>query len=156
MKLNLAKSAAAAAAVALFLAAPLSAQADLPGKHPGFLHALTDLRSARWLISHRQGDAVVSNHEDAAIQKIVAAISDIQRDAVSDGKALEDHPAADAPASRADRLKRAQDLLRAAHRDVNAEEDNPKAILLKKVALNNIDEATKDLDAAIWDATHGK
>ena len=156
MRFSLPKSAATAAALAALLIPPLSAHADTPGRHPGFLHALTDLRSARWLISHRTGDAVVSGHEEVAIQKIVAAISDIQRDAVSDGKALADHPAADAPASKADRLNRALALLDAAHKDVNAEEDNPKAIELKKVALNNIDEATQQLKAALWDLSHAK
>ncbi|HEY2662642.1 MAG TPA: hypothetical protein VGI79_23185 [Caulobacteraceae bacterium] len=155
MKLNLSTS-AVAVATAMFLVVPLSAHADLPGKHPGYLHALTDLRSARWLISHRPGDTVVSAHEDAAVQKIVAAISDIQRDAVNDGKGLEDHPAADAPAFKADRLTRALELLNAAHKDVNAEEDNPKAAELKKVALNNIDEAAKQLKAALWDLSHAK
>ncbi|MEH2129414.1 MAG: hypothetical protein V7K86_01855, partial [Nostoc sp.] len=36
-----------------------SAYADLPGKHPYYLHALTDLRTARWLLEHRPGDAAV-------------------------------------------------------------------------------------------------
>jgi hypothetical protein len=36
---------AAAAAVALFVAAPT--WADNPGKHPAYLHALSDLRDAR-------------------------------------------------------------------------------------------------------------
>ena len=34
-------------ALLLLLALPLAANADLPGKHPYYLHALTDLRTAR-------------------------------------------------------------------------------------------------------------
>jgi hypothetical protein len=33
-----------------------SAQADTAGDHPGYLHALTDLRGARWNLQHRPGD----------------------------------------------------------------------------------------------------
>ena len=31
------------------------AYADLPGRHPAYLHALTDLRTARWMVEHRPG-----------------------------------------------------------------------------------------------------
>src|SRR6185437_12717264 len=30
-----------------------------------YLHALTDLRTARWMLEHRRGDAAVSGQEDA-------------------------------------------------------------------------------------------
>ena len=156
MKLHSATPAAAVAALAMALVAPLSAHADIPGKHPGFLHALTDLRSARWLIAHRPGDAAVSAHEDVATKDIVAAISDIQRAAIDDGKGLEDHPALDAPASKQGRLQRALEILKTAHEDVNAEEDNPQARELKKVALKNIDAAYHEVDGALWDLGHGK
>ena len=56
---------------------PLFANADLPGKHPAYLHALTDLRTARWMLEHRPGDAAVSGNEDAAITEIDAAIREI-------------------------------------------------------------------------------
>ena len=29
---------------------PFAALADMPGKHPGYLHALSDLRAARWFL----------------------------------------------------------------------------------------------------------
>ena len=32
---------------------PFAANADMPGKHPYYLHALSDLRAARWMLSHR-------------------------------------------------------------------------------------------------------
>lgn len=148
-------SAALFGAAAVLLAVPMTAQADLPGRHPGFLHALSDLRAARWLITHRAGDAKISAHEDAAVQDIVAAISDIQRASIDDGKNLDDHPATDAPPSREGRLKRAQELLTQAHHDVNQPDSDPMTIELKKVALKNIQDATHEVDGALWDATHG-
>jgi hypothetical protein len=69
----------------LLVAAPFAANADLPGKHPFYLHALSDLRAARWLIEHRPGDAVVSGQEDVAVAEIDKAIGEIKRAAIDDG-----------------------------------------------------------------------
>src|SRR6201999_1584352 len=82
----------------------LAANADLPGKHPFYLHALSDLRAARWMESHRPGDAAVSGQEDVAIAEIDVAIGEIKKAAIDDGKNLEDHPKIDGPNDRKGRL----------------------------------------------------
>src|ERR1700677_1277708 len=88
-------------ASALLAVAPLAfAHADLPGKHPLYLHALSDLRTARWMIEHRPGDAAVSGHEDVAIQEIDAAIGEVKAAAIDDGKDIHDHPSVDIGADR--------------------------------------------------------
>jgi hypothetical protein len=69
----------------VFLAVPFAANADLPGKHPAYLHALGDLRTARWMLEHRPGDAAVSEHEDMAIMEIDKAIGEIKHAAIDDG-----------------------------------------------------------------------
>src|SRR5580704_9289969 len=74
------------------LALPFAANADLPGKHPAYLHALSDLRAARWMLEHRPGDAAVSEHEDMAIMEIDKAIGEIKHAAIDDGKDIHDHP----------------------------------------------------------------
>ena len=80
------------AAFLLALTLPFAANADLPGKHPAYLHALSDLRAARWMMQHRPGDAAVSAHEDVAIAEIDAAIGEIKHAAIDDGKNIGDHP----------------------------------------------------------------
>ena len=86
---------AALALTASFTA--LSAHAaDLPGKHPAYLHALTDLRAARWNLEHRAGDAAVSAQEDVAIVETDRAIHEARTAAMEDGKNVEDHPQEDA------------------------------------------------------------
>jgi hypothetical protein len=65
------------AGVALAFVLPLAANADLPGNHPAYLHALSDLRAARWMLEHRAGDAAVSGQEDVAITEIDAAINEM-------------------------------------------------------------------------------
>ena len=75
------------------------AMADLPGKHPGFLHALTDLRTARWFLNHQPGDAKVYGDEDVAITEIDAAIGEIKKAAIRRRKGPERPPGSSTPRS---------------------------------------------------------
>lgn len=140
---------------ASLLAMSSASFADLPGKHPAYLHALSDLRAARWLLEHRPGDAAVSGHEDLAIQNIDAAIGELKRASIDDGKDLRDHPAIDVPNDHPGRLHRAAELLRQAHSDVNREEDDPAAHGLKHRALEHVSIALRETEGAIHAAEHG-
>jgi hypothetical protein len=124
------------------LAAPLVANADLPGKHPAYLHALSDLRSARWMLEHRPGGAAVSGQEDVAISEIDKAIGEIKRAAIDDGKDIHDHPAVDVPTDNPGRLHQALELLHKAHGDIAKEEDDPMTQGLRDRALGHIHLAT--------------
>src|SRR6201986_1707016 len=75
----------------------LAANADLPGKHPYYLHALSDLRPARWMLEHRPGAAAVSGQEDVAISEIDAALGEIRKASIEDGKDVHDHSGVDLP-----------------------------------------------------------
>ena len=130
------------------------ARADLPGRHPFYLHALSDLRSARWLLEHRPGDAMVSTHEDIAIQAIDRAINEIRRASIDDGKDLRDHPQMDVPGEHGGRLHRAVEILRRVHSDVAREEDDPASRGLRNRAVGNVDEAIHQTEAAIFDIEH--
>ena len=121
-------------------AAP-AAFADQPGKHPAYLHALTDLRSARYNLQRRKGDAEVRWDESRAIGDIDAAIRKIKEASIDDGKNLDDHPPVDAHEPYSGRLHRALAALKAAHDDVDREEDNEYAQGLKHRALKDIDAA---------------
>jgi len=74
------------AGLLLALALPFAVNADMPGKHPAYLHALSDLRTARWMLEHRPGDAAVSAREDVAVAEIDASINEIKHAAIDDGK----------------------------------------------------------------------
>ena len=128
---------------------PLAAHADLPGHHPGYLHALTDLRDARWALEHRPGDAAVSRREDVAITEIDAAIREAKVAAAEDGKNLAERPRSDAGADRPGRLHRAAELLQQARRDVAQEEDNPQARVLRNRVVIHIDAAIRATESAI-------
>src|ERR1700728_3365878 len=66
-----------------------------PQRHPAYLHALSDLRAARWLIEHHPGDWAQTSDEVEAVRQIDAAINDIRKAAIDDGKNLGDHPRVD-------------------------------------------------------------
>jgi hypothetical protein len=141
---------------AIFCAAllPFAAQADIPGQHPGYLHALSDLHAARWSLEHRPGDPAVSSQEDMALSEIDGAIGEIKRAAREDGKNLGDRPHEDAQLDRPGRLHHTVELLRKAHDDLAQEEDNPEARELKHRSLEHIDRAIEATEHAIRDVEH--
>jgi len=136
----------------LMLLVPFTANADLPGNHPAYLHALSDLRAARWMLEHRPGDPAVSGQEDVAIVEIDAAIGEIKRAAIDDGKDIHDHVGVDDAANRPGRLHKALELLRKVHSDVAREEDDPAVRGLRNRAVGHIDAAINATKAAIADA----
>lgn len=140
----------------LLLVLPLAANADLPGKHPYYLHALSDLRTARWMLEHRPGDAAVSAQEDVAIAEIDKTIGEIRKAAIDDGKDVHDHPQVDAPADHPGRLHKSLELLRKVHSDIDREEDDPVTRGLKDRAVHHLDEAIHANEHAIRDVEKGR
>ena len=151
MKLKL-----SATAALLSILLPLAAHADLPGDHPAYLHALTDLRTARWNLGHRSGDAAVSTQEDIAITEIDRAIGEVKKAAREDRKNLNDHPQEDANLDHPGRLHHAIELLEKAHGDLDHEEDNPEVRGLKRRALDHVDRAIEAAKHAIRDVEHNR
>jgi hypothetical protein len=135
---------------------PFAANADMPGKHPYYLHALSDLRAARWMLSHRPGDPAVSAQEDVAITEIDKAIGEIKKASIDDGKNLEDHPPVQGINDRPGRLHKALELLRKVHGDVAREEDDPFTKGLRDRAIMHIDEAAHATEHAIGDVRTGR
>ena len=108
---------------------------------PAYLHALSDLRSARWMLEHRPGEAAVSGQEDIAITEIDRAIGEIKHAAIDDGKDIHDHPPLDVPGDNPGRLHKALELLHKVHADVAREEDDPMTQGLRDRALGHIHAA---------------
>jgi hypothetical protein len=133
----------------------LTAHADLPGRHPAYLHALADLRAARWMLEHRPGDAAVSAQEDVAISEIDGAIAEIKRAAIDDGKDIHDHPNVQEVRGRPGRLHRALELLRKVHGDVAREEDDPMTRGLRNRAIGHIDAAIHATQASLAEVRRG-
>jgi len=128
---------------------PLSARADLPGRHPAYLHALSDLRAARWLLARRPADNWVTGQESEAISEIDAALVDIQKAAIRDGKDPGFQPPPNMPGERAGRFRRADDILRQVYRDLARPEDDPFTVELRDRAIRRVDHAIRATDRAI-------
>jgi hypothetical protein len=139
-------------ALVLMLATSTTAFADQPGAHPAYLHALTDLRTARAHIEKRGGDPQMKWDENVAIREIDAAINEIKKASVDDGKNLNDHPPVDAKKDRAGRLHRAAELLRQAHKDIKEKESNNFANGLQERALGHINAALNFVEQGIANA----
>ena len=139
---------ALALSAAVLSAAPLGASAQaLPGKHPAYLHALTDLRTARWLLEHQPGDVKVYSDEDVAITEVDATINEIKHAAIDDGKDLHDHPNVDVH-EHGSRLLRSIESLKKARADIAGEEDNPDIHELRHRSIEHLDHAIRAAEHA--------
>jgi hypothetical protein len=119
------------------------------GDHPYYLHALSDLRAARWMIQHRPGNWAQTVDEVEAVRRIDAAIGEIRKAAIEDGKNLEDHPPVDERNDHDGRLHVALDYLRKARQDISHDEDNRFAQGLQARAYGHIDGAINAVKKAI-------
>jgi hypothetical protein len=124
--------------------------------HPAYLHALTDLRDARWNLEHRPGDSAVTTQEDIAIVEIDRAINEARTAAMEDGKNVAQHPPEDATIDRRGRLHHAVELLRKARRDVAEGESNPNTVDLRNRVVVHIDLAIHATERAIRDVELGR
>jgi hypothetical protein len=129
--------------------APMTMQAqEVPGPHPHYLHALSDLRAARHYLNDSWAWDPVRRDDNAAIREIDAAINEIKRAAIDDGKGLNDPFTIDTRLSPHDRFRKANELLWAAHNDLSKAEDVPQARGLRDRAIGHVDQAHQIVDAA--------
>jgi hypothetical protein len=144
---------AAALALGAGLLAAQPAMADIPGRHPGYIHALNDLRYAHWLL-RVPAEWNVSAHERAATSYVDRAYSDIRQAGLDDGKNIADRMPVDAGLSHRDRLARAIVALESAHRDINGWESDPYARGPRAAANGDLDAAIAQTRMALRDQRH--
>jgi hypothetical protein len=147
------------ALLGILVLTPKAASAQqVPGPHPAYLHALSDLRLARAYLDQIAWPPV-QRDEEHAIREIDAAIAEIKRASIDDGKNLEDHPPIDARMRPDGRFRKALELLDKAHNDTARAEDVPQARGMRDRAVHHIDEAHGTVDNAIrtahWEQWHG-
>ena len=128
--------------------------ADEPGRHPAYLHALTDLRHARAHLERQTWSGRMDREEDHVIAEIDKAIEEIKHAAIDDGKNLNDHPPVDAHLGHKGRYHRALELLDNAHHDIAEKEDDGFAHGLRHRALEHIDEAHRIVELLIEQAAN--
>jgi hypothetical protein len=114
-----------------------TAWAASPGRHPGYLQALSDLRAARGFLAQQPGDAQVSENEKRAISEVDAAIGEINKASIDDGKPLSDHPSVDV-SEKGSRLLRSLETLHKAQDDIRGEVESPDVKGLRARANQHI------------------
>jgi hypothetical protein len=130
-------------------AAPMTMQAQqVPGPHPAYLHALSDLRAARHYLNDGWAWAPVKHDDNAAIREIDAAIGEIKKAAIDDGKGVNDPFTIDTRLSPHDRFRKAKELLASAQNDLARAEDVPSSRGLRDRAIGHVDEAHRIVDTA--------
>ena len=97
--------------------APVVVNAQMPGRHPAYLHARSDLRAAQFLLRVRE-EPNVTRHLVQADHEVEAAVLEIDHAAVLDHKDLDDHPHVDMNFDRLGRFRRTVELLREARADL--------------------------------------
>jgi hypothetical protein len=137
----------AAGMLAATLPTAMQAQ-QVPGPHPAYLHALSDLRAARHYLNDRWAWAPVKHDDDVAIHEIDKAIDEIKRAAIDDGKGLNDPFPIDTGLSPHGRFRKAKELLWSAHNDLSRAEDVPESRGLRDRAILHVDEAHRIVDNA--------
>lgn len=120
-------------------------------RHPRYLHARTDLRTAQFIIRDMNLEPNVMRHVHRADGEIEHAIHEIDHAAVLDNRNLNDHPRVDTHLDRRGRLREVMRLLNAARNDIGREEDNPSATRWRDVAFHHIDLAIEEMRAAARD-----
>jgi hypothetical protein len=137
----------------LTVAAPATMQAQVPGPHPAYLHALSDLRAARHYLADGWAWGPVKHDDDMAIHAIDKAIDEIKHASIDDGKGLNDPFPIDRSLSPHDRFRKANELLASAHHDLDHAEDVPWSRELRNRAILHIDQAHGIVDNA-WRTAH--
>ena len=124
---------------------PQDGQDQFWNRHPGYLQALSDLRTAYALMQHRQdGDPVQADELNRAANETLAAYNELQQAAINDGRDINAQPPADFTwGDHRGRLKQANELLYRASHEIRSEEENPAARGMRDRAVYHIGEASR-------------
>lgn len=131
--------------VAMFLVPAASAQFQAPA----YLHALSDLRTARYWIQ-ADGNPNKAQYRNAAIAEINKAIDEIKKNAHHLGEETQWTPPAQSHGSVDAPWHSALTLLKQAHADVSMGRDFPDDVGRQVRAIQHIDAATQQVSSAIW------
>lgn len=128
------------------------AAADVPGEHPAYRHALTNLHAARALLRGVNLSQPGGENVSRAVGEIDMAIKRIKDAAIDDGKSTDNQPPIDI--HNGDNLRRASELLDAAFKEIDEHESNEYARGLKHDAQHHIHAAWEQTVQAMKDGAH--
>jgi len=144
-------SAAGAMLAACAPVVPVTAQAQWYMQNPGYLQAMSDLRTAYWLIDHKDPNSPGQAFEESqALQNIHAAFGYLKDVNLADGSRPTDGPPPNFVwGDHRGRLHQAYDLLMRAHQEVGFQDPNPLAAHWRNAMGVHLDAAIRYTGAAI-------
>lgn len=132
----------------LFTVTPARIYADVPGPHPGYLHAIRDLREARELLQTNWGNPRHAQAASAIIQEIDLAIGDLKHASRLDEKSLAAVPPSKGMAPEG-RFHKVQILLNESRTDISRPESDPVAVPHRDHALEHINNSLRTVGTVV-------
>ncbi len=136
------------AAVIAFLVPFTSQNVRAQGKHPAYLHALSDLRDARAHL-HVRTAALCTVKRARPLKRLTTPSMKSSAPHSTTARTLKITLPWTLTIRWAGRLHKARELLDKAHHDIEKEEDNPEARGLRDRVIMHIDRAHHHVDEAI-------
>ncbi|BCL33917.1 hypothetical protein [Nostoc sp. MS1] len=116
------------------------ALADIPGNHPYYIHARSDLRKAESLLE-TSDEFNVTQEMRSADQYVRNAIRDIEVASALDDKNTSSYPPIDTSLKHRDKFQQIYQLLNTANQDIAREEDNNFVLSWRNKAEVEINQA---------------
>jgi hypothetical protein len=126
------------------------AAVNAQGRHPAYLRARSDMRRAQFLLRIPE-EPNVTRRLIEADREVEAAVREVDRAAVLDGKNIDEHPPVDTRIDRRGRFQKIVELLRSARADIGREEDNGRANAWRDAAYRHLDQALEHVHRAAVD-----
>ncbi|MGD0737003.1 MAG: hypothetical protein ABR976_17865 [Terracidiphilus sp.] len=139
------------AACALLTILLLSHSAPAQDQFPAYLHAISDLRTARAYLE-MDGRPKFEGHRRHAIEEMDKALGEMKKAAIDDGKSPWEAPPPQNGGDPAEPIHSALKLLDEAHNDVGGGADSPENRGLQMRSLKHIDEARAALHHILEDS----
>lgn len=117
--------------------------ANACAQHSYYLKALSDLKTARWLLLQHIDGKPMTHNEKEALRQINVVIREINQASIGDSKGTEDHPKVQEGRDDAVRIQQCIEFLKKAKDDFNHEEDGQFANGLRDRSIRNCDEVIK-------------
>lgn len=135
----------------LVLLVTISSATSAMAAEPAYQHALVNLRTAHYLIDTHPKDWKTAPKETHAKNDITAAMLEIKKAGIDDGKDLKEHPLdVERITDRKERLTKALNLLKTTYAEIAVVvEKTPDDKHLKFTAQAHIKEAGEDIEKMI-------
>jgi hypothetical protein len=131
-------------AITLLGAMCVAAQ-EMPGRHPGYYQAISDLIWARAILKAGFDQGAAGEDEQRAVGEITAAMVAIHSADLNNGNNAPGQQNPNLQYPPAERFHRVLELLFKSRKEIGHEEDNPEARRLRNSAWMHIDAAVSNI-----------